>query len=366
MGPTSKGMITIIGAGPAGSYAAYLLAKAGNEVQIFEEHNEIGKPIQCTGIVTSSIGDIIKLRKGLIINKINRVRIFSKDRFTELKLKNKNLVLDRKKFDSHIADLAINEGTKIFLNYRFIDNKKNTIKVRYQNKNEITLKTDCLVGADGPLSQVAKSNNLFGKRKFLTGIQVIAKLKNENCIEFYPQIGCFAWVVPENSEVCRIGIASYTNPKQDFERFLKSKKVNNKDIIEKQGGLIPVYNPKIKTQKENIFLLGDAATQVKATTGGGIIQGLKAAEALADSIINKKDYETSWKKEIGKDLLLHLKIREILDRFKDKDWQILINLFNKNSTRRVIEDFDRDYPSKFLFKLILKEPKLLYFSKFLL
>ncbi|MEM4264021.1 MAG: NAD(P)-binding protein, partial [Candidatus Woesearchaeota archaeon] len=43
-------MISIIGAGPVGSFAAYLLAKAGFEVSIFEEHEKIGLPVQCTGL----------------------------------------------------------------------------------------------------------------------------------------------------------------------------------------------------------------------------------------------------------------------------------------------------------------------------
>jgi len=356
-------MITIIGAGPAGCYSAYLLAKAGKEVQIFEEHNEIGKPVQCTGLVTSSIDEILKLKKELIVNEIDKVKIFSKNNSLELRLKNKNLILDRQKFDNYLADLAIKNGTKIFLNYRFIENKDNLIKIKYNNKSQRILKTDYLVGADGPLSQVAKSNNLFGKRKFLTGIQVIAKLKNENYIEFYPSIGTFAWVVPENEEICRIGVASYNNIGEYFNKFLKLKKINNKKIIEKQGGLIPIYGPKLKTEKDNIYLIGDAASQVKATTGGGIIQGLKAAQVLVNSIINKKNYEKEWKKVLGKDLLLHLKIRETMDKFKDKDWDFLIKLLKQNKTKEIIEKFDRDYPTKFILKLGLNEPRLLYFLK---
>lgn len=358
-------MISIIGAGPAGCYAAYHLAKAGKDVQVFEEHREIGDPVQCTGLVTSSINEILNLKRGIILNEIDKVKIFSKNDSLELKLKNKNLVLDRKKLDNYLADLAVSKGAKIFLNYRFIDNRDSLIKLRFNSKKETVLKTDYLIGADGPLSQVAKSNSLFGKREFLTGIQAVAKLKNENSIEFYPSIGTFAWVVPENEEICRIGIASYKNPKDKFENFLKSKGIKNKDIIEKQGGLIPIYSPRQKTQKGNVYLVGDAAAQVKATTGGGIIQGLEAAEALADSIISKKDYEKQWKARLNKDLLVHLKIRNIMDKFKDNDWNLLLKLFKKESIKKVIEDFDRDYPTKFLLKLALKEPRLLYFLKFL-
>ena len=360
-------MITIIGAGPVGCYAAYLLAKAGKPTQIFEEHNKIGEPVQCTGIVSSSIKDILEIKKDVIINKIDKVKIFSpNNKFIELKLKNKNLVLDRKKFDNYLADLAVEQGAKIFLNYKFLDHKDNKIKLKCENENEILSKTNYLVGADGPLSKVAKSCNLFGKRRFMTGFQVRVKLKNQNYVEFYPFIKNFAWIVPENDEVVRLGVASYSNVKEYFNYFLKLKRINRKNIIEKQAGLIPIYNPKIKTQKDNIFLVGDAAAQVKATTGGGIIQGLIGAECLAEAVINNKDYEKILKKRLTKELWLHLKIRQTLDKFKENDWNLLIYLFNKEKNRKILEGFDRDNLSKFFFKLLLKEPGLLCFLRYLI
>ena len=44
--------VVIIGAGPVGGYAAYKLSQAGLSVLIVEEHNEIGRPFQCAGLVT--------------------------------------------------------------------------------------------------------------------------------------------------------------------------------------------------------------------------------------------------------------------------------------------------------------------------
>ncbi|MBW2989725.1 NAD(P)/FAD-dependent oxidoreductase [Candidatus Woesearchaeota archaeon] len=358
-------MVSIIGAGPAGCYTASLLAEAGKDVQLFEEHKEIGSPVRCTGLVTSSIKEVLKPKESSIMNRISDVRIISKNTSLDLKLKEKNLVLDRKSFDNDLADLAIAKGAKIFLNCRFIDNKKNLIKVSYSQKKETILKTDYLIGADGPLSSVEKRNFPENKKSFMTGLQAIVRLKNDNCIEFYPSLGTFSWVVPENKEICRIGSASYTNPKYAFKELLKLKSIENKSIIEKQGGLIPLYDPKLKTKKDNVFLVGDAASQVKATTGGGIIQGLKAAGSLASSIIKQKDYEKGWKKEIGKGLWLHLKMRSIMDKFKDDDWNHLIETFKKDKPKDIIESFDRDHPTKLMSKLVLNEPRLLCFLKFL-
>ena len=52
-------MISIIGGGPIGAYTAYLLAKAGEQVRIFEEHNKIGKPVQCAGIVSKNLFKVL-------------------------------------------------------------------------------------------------------------------------------------------------------------------------------------------------------------------------------------------------------------------------------------------------------------------
>ena len=72
-------MISIIGAGPAGSHLAYLLAKKGQEVNIYEDHKSIGNPVQCTGLVTDSIHQILKLPKKVIVNKITGFKVFSKN-----------------------------------------------------------------------------------------------------------------------------------------------------------------------------------------------------------------------------------------------------------------------------------------------
>ena len=357
--------ISIIGAGPAGNYLAYLLAKNNFDVSVFEEHETVGMPVQCTGITTSYLTELVELKKDFVINKINKARIFAPNNsFIDVKLKD-NIILDRARFDQYLMEKAKKAGAKFFLSHRFLGYKNNIIKIQNIKANMIKdIKTDYLVGADGPLSDVAKSAGLKGKRDFLVGIQARVRLNNSNVVEFYPFIKEYAWVVPESKDIVRIGLATRKNPKKALNDFLR-KRLKKYDIIDTQAGLIPVYNPKIKTQKDNVFLVGDAAAMVKATTGGGIIQGMIAAKALANSVINKKNYHKEWKKAIGRDLLIHLKMRNIMNKFSAKDWNYLIELFNKEKTKKVLESNDRDFPSKFLVKLALLEPRLLYFLKYI-
>lgn len=352
-------MISIIGGGPAGSYAGALLAKH-QDVTIYEDHKIIGKPIQCTGIITGNLDEAIKVPKELVLNKLSRVRVYSKNEIVEFKLKRPNYVFDRCQFDQYIARLAEDNGVKFQYGRRFLEfNQNGKIKMKFNNGD--IKETDILVGADGPLSNVAKSAGLFNNRKFVVGLQIRAKIEcEEDVFETFlgEGEGYFGWLVPENNKIARIGIAASNNPRAHFNEILELKKG---EFMEDQSGPIPLYNPDVITEKGNVFLIGDAATMVKATTYGGILPGLIAALEMEKAITKGLSYETLWRERMGKDLLYHLRIRKILDKFSDRDYDELLKMVKKEKVKETIETYDREYPSKMLFKLVFNEPKLLRF-----
>jgi geranylgeranyl reductase family protein len=249
-------MISIIGAGPAGSYLAYLLAKKSKEVAIFEEHKDIGKPVQCTGIVTEDIKDLIKLDYNLICNITTKATIHSKNKIIEINTK--EIVLDREKFDNYLLNLALKAGAKLYKGYKYEKFDGKTIFF----SNGKNFDTDILIGADGPNSAVAKTNGLFDKRDFYIGIQARVRLKADpnNYQVFFGNDfpGFFGWIVPESNNIARVGIAAKQYPNAVFNNFIKRLKLSKASIIEKQGGLIPIYSTKQKIQNGNVFLIGDA------------------------------------------------------------------------------------------------------------
>ncbi|MBS3149929.1 NAD(P)/FAD-dependent oxidoreductase [Candidatus Woesearchaeota archaeon] len=353
--------ISVIGAGPAGSYSAYLLAKEGFNVNLYEEHNLIGKPIQCTGITTSFIENYINNNADFVVNKIDTVMVHSYNNNVEFKLKRKNIVMDRCGMDNYFLNKALDKGVKLFTGHRFIEANNNELIFK-QNNKKVNVKKEIVIGADGPNSQVAKSFNLKGKRENFLGLQATVKgnfdsstfevyLGNKICPGF------FAWIVPENDKIARIGLAVREGFKgrDYFEAFVKDKG----KIMEMQAGLIPIYNNKLETEKNNIYLVGDAASQVKATTGGGILYALMASEELSKAIKNNESYEKNWKGRIGYSLMVHLLLRNYLDKFNDEDYSKLLELFNDKSARNLIESYDREFPIKLLMKLVLAQPKLL-------
>ncbi len=352
-------MITIVGAGPSGSYLAYMLAKDGKDVNLIEEHPEVGNPIQCTGILSSSSDSLnIKIPEKLIVNKIKRVQLISPDENSKtFNLKEHDLILDRKALDQHLGEKAVEAGTKLLLQHRFIDYKENKVSLR--NRGEIiNQEVEALVGADGPNSQVAKFSNLYGERKFWVARQCRAKIKCEKDlfkVHFGVTPDFFGWVVPENEEIARIGIGAINNSELYFKKYLE--KLNIKEIIDYQAGLIPIYDPKPKRSNGKVYLIGDAALQVKALSGGGIIKGMLAAEELHKSLVNNLDYEKLWRKRIGTDLTLSLKIRNFLNKFSNEDYNQLIRAFNENA----LTSFNREFPKKSLLNVMLKNPRLDFF-----
>ncbi|HLD10991.1 MAG TPA: NAD(P)/FAD-dependent oxidoreductase [Candidatus Nanoarchaeia archaeon] len=337
-------MIKIIGAGPAGSYLGYLLAKSGKSVDIYEEHKEIGYPIQCAGIITSSIQKIINIPKEIILNEITQFNVIYKDKNIILKVK-PNLVLDRAKFDQFLAKKAEEAGVKIHLNSKYISNDNKKIII---NQEKIPFRY--LIGADGPSSLVSKNNN-FKKNKLIYGIQATIDGNFEiQTSNIYLNFGNFAWLIPISKTKARLGLISKT-PKKDFDNLVKELKPK---ILEYQAGTIPIFKKK-QLQKNNIFLLGDAAAQIKLTTYGGIIPGLEAAKELSEAIIKNKQYKPK-----NKELIVSRLLRNKLNKFTEKDYDLLFTYFNKK-IKLILENNDRDYPSKILLKLIIAQPKLLRF-----
>ncbi|MBN2053159.1 NAD(P)/FAD-dependent oxidoreductase [Candidatus Woesearchaeota archaeon] len=354
-------MIAIVGAGPVGCYVASLLA-AKHDVLVVEEHKSVGLPVQCTGIVTQEIFDFISGKhNNFIINEVNDVRIFSpNNKFISLKLEQPDLILDRQKFDLYFFKLARKKGVKFLFNHRFISRNGSKIIVKNLDSGR-TKKFKCshLIGADGPRSIVAKCSGLYNKRKFFIGVQAVIKKKNNNIIDFYPFKGGFGWAVPENNNTLRVGVASLTNPKNYFQELLK--KYPGK-IICKQGGLIPLFDPWTVFCKQKTYLVGDAASFVKATTGGGIITGLKSAELAARSINHNINYDALVIMKLFPSLLLNLKMRKTMDNFTENDWNDLIKELNNPKSRKALQSINRDRLFSLVFKSFLNNPKLIRFG----
>ncbi|MBT3298040.1 NAD(P)/FAD-dependent oxidoreductase [archaeon] len=378
--------IVVIGAGPAGSYVSYLLSKSGHDVELYEEHNEIGVPIQCTGLLSSEFKKFeifhdlpSNISNVFIVNKFNEIVLNSPG--VKVELSQEEFLVNRAKFDSYLANLALEAGTKIFISHHFIkksvnDKKEESLLIKDKNNNEIKkVGYDIVIGADGPLSSVAKEFSFNTKhRKYYHGVQAVIKGNfNPNC--YYTYFGnnvCpdfFGWVVPESKTHARVGIASKNNVKKYFNNFIEKycRDFNFEfegESIKFQSAIIPIYSSKQKFQKGKCYLIGDSAAQVKATTLGGIIPSFKAAHILVDSINNNFCYNKQLRK-LRRGLKVHLLARNIFDKINDNDLNKLFYLVKQDKVQKVLKKYSRDNPVPLFVNLILKEPRFVLFAKYL-
>jgi len=342
----------IIGAGPVGSYTAYLLAMGGHKVRVIEEHKEIGKPVQCTGLVTSGLLELDLDVSRAIVRRIAMTEIISQ-RTLRVSFTKPDIILDRTVFDSLIARAAEKAGAEFILGERV---RKVSASGTAQTARG-NYKADAVIGADGPRSVVAEKINPELRRESWTGIQLRARGDFGQSIKFFPRSGSYAWIVPERDGYARVGVAAARDPAKLAGDFFS--KLPEHEVIERQGGLIPVYDPKVRTSKGKLHIIGDAAGMVKATTGGGIIPGMRAAHHLAES---PSTYDKAWRKSVGRELRLHLALRRLMDSFSAKDWARMFGYCSSDRARRTLQDIDRDHLARLAMAMLIAQPKLFYFA----
>ena len=359
--------IAVIGAGPIGGYAAYLFAKNGHAVDMYEEHAQVGCPIQCTGLLTGDFDQFSLPMQDYLVNTFSIIKVFSPGQ-QKATIQQKEYLVHRTQFDSFFVDKALKAGARLHLQHSFQRKEgKNIILRNSLKKEDVTITPDIVIAADGPQSKTVKAFGFYHpQRQSFLGIQATVKgnFDQQGYQAYFGEKVCpglFAWVVPESPTIARVGLGTLKDTKAYFDAFMKEKSYT---ALEIQAGLIPVYHPQQKVQHENCYALGDAASFVKATTLGGLIPGLKQAEIVVDSIIHKKNLEPELK-PLRRQLRLHLKMHHVIQKMKDHDWENLFRYINQPRIQRILEQHTRDNPIPLVLKSLLKEPRLLYFGKYL-
>jgi len=379
--------VAVVGGGPIGGFVARNIAKKGYVVALFEEHKKIGTPLKCAGLITPRVFDFLDFSKTKVVeNEIYGAHIHSPSGniLTIGGDKRHALVIDRPKFDQEIMNDAEDAGVEIHLGAKASSAKRSNNHIGLdivQNEQTTKTKSSILIGADGPYSKIRSIFDFPKPTEFLKGIG--AKAENTDLDPKYVEIflgrniapGFFAWAIPTNKEgtEARIGLCidntSNNTLKQCFNNLLKHKRLQNITTTKYIAGTIPLGALK-KTTISNVMLVGDAAAQVKPTSGGGVYPGILCAKHCSsvalDALENRdfnsrvlRKYHKLWTNEIGRELSLGMKVRKIIKSLDDKKMDKYLEKINNEKNIDIICKYgDIDYPSKLAFPLLKKNPSL--------
>ena len=310
--------------------------------------------MQCTGLISTNVDKLYKPPAECILNKVRGARIYSPSK--------KELFLSRPEYQAYVIDRSIFDKS---LTEGLEDKIETGKKVEH-----LKLDSKYIIGADGPNSTVAKLSGFPEIEDKGFGIQYVIPRGeyDPDFVELHfgndiaPNF--FAWVVPTDEHL-RVGLGCVKNPQFYLDKFMKEH-FPNSEIFEKNAGIVPL-KPRSIFQKENIALVGDAAGQVKPTTGGGVNTGFLSAVHLARAI--KEDqldrYPGYWKKDLGNDFSINGKIRKIIKNVSDEEMEKIWDILVQDDMKKLIEEYgDMDRPTK-LMKAILKNPGLVKFLPYL-
>jgi digeranylgeranylglycerophospholipid reductase len=336
--------VIVVGAGPAGLRCAGLCERAGLDVAVVEKKPAIGRPVQCSGLVSRNIDRFLKVPDSCIEHKVKGALVHGPGG-REIRLKKPGTaayVIDREALDLFLAG-QVKSGIMMGTVAGTIDVSSG---VRVSTPKGV-LRSRALLGCDGPSSVVRKH---FGVKphEMLQGIIVLTgQWDDSDFVELWLDRDIcdgFLWRIPRG-ETVEYGMMGSRVKFDQLNSFFKSC-----DVIEKRAGLIPVGPP--RTYFERTLLVGDSAGQTKPWSGGGVVYGLTCAghavktlaRCLESGDLSDKAlsaYEKSWRAELGNPISMGMMGREL---FKEMDNKKL-GEFMDTLCGRDLSSLDMDFPA---------------------
>lgn len=337
--------VIIVGGGPAGSYVAYGLAGSGYKVLVLEEHDWIGEPVKCTGIIGAECVDRFPFFEGTVLRDARSARLFSPSG-REIRVWRdcvQAYIVDRAAFDQSLAQKAQQGGARYLLGSRVKDIEALDDCVRIVTETLDTYEAKTAVIASGFGSNLPQKMGLGRVGDVVGGAQTEVSISSQSEIEVYfdqrVAPGFFAWFVPVSTNRALVGLFSRKKPGEYLANLLASLFHQGK-IASLDGKIvyrgIPL-RPLPKTYRERVIVVGDAAGQVKPTTGGGIYYSLLCAEVAAETLnqaLSTGDfseslfsgYEKVWREMIGRELKVGYLTRRLYGTLSNRQIDYLFRI----------------------------------------
>jgi digeranylgeranylglycerophospholipid reductase len=384
--------LVVIGAGPAGSYAALTAARSGLNVLLVERDPEIGKPLACAeAISVPGLTSFIDPDPSFIASDIYSLgfTVATGFAFTYRSPERLGYVLHRPVFDRYVADRAVEAGVEL-ATATYAD----TIEMSHDGPARIHMKSkdggawvkaDYIIAADGVESMIGRmvglktllplSRNDACLQYRVTGIEVDPFFL-EFCVgkKFSPD--GYLWVFSKSDHSANIGLG--LNPAANdsaelrrlLDRFLKDR-YGTYSVEFESCGMVPKFVGLNILGRDNVLLAGDAARTVDSLTGAGIAKamhtGRLAAQAVAAAIsgeINRRQlvgrYRATVSDEIGWELRFLQKAYPIFRKFTDQDWESLARFLEKHLAKQKAGSIN---PAQIIRSAFIRVPRLIRLAR---
>lgn len=390
--PADSADLAIVGCGVSGASAAFTAAQRGLSVSIFEEHERVGEPSHCSGHV-----GILAFKRfaphlptRIIENEIKGAALYppSGRPLTLYRPKPVTWVLNRAEFDRHLASLAVERGAELRLNTRVdgFEHSGRELKLKASGRNGGDFSCKMIIDASGCGASISKYVGLAkpGRGMLVNSAQFnVENLTDvdEDFVEVYfgqsfaP--GFFGWIIPRRDGSAKVGIAAggRANVRECFERFTRKHRVVSAKLKGAKQISAPMYHPipvggaTSRTYADSMLAVGDAASQVKPTTGGGIVFGLACGQIAGEtaaiavqegntSVSRLGSYENRWRRLFGFDLTAMSWLRRLLYRLPDRQLDRIFRISAELNADDVLNrTADIDFQGRTLLSLA-RDPRL--------
>jgi geranylgeranyl reductase family protein len=351
--------VLIVGAGPAGSFAAERLARAGVRVAFFDGR-PLEEPKACGGGVTSKALKAWPYLSEAVGRTVDELLMYSPaGRKLHLKLEEPFAIYSRRTFDTFLRTRALEAGARVFTErVSFRERASHQAPWTVRALSGLEWSAPLLVAADGANSRIAKAlagplQNSEMEVAFGYRTPLPADESAPTVVAFLPGWAGYAWAFPRLDHLS-FGIATsqdafdhraldrllwdfmlgYYRQREDPAAHLWTRKAKDgardqrietdlRRSAERYAARIPgLAAATWDTRRacgDGWALLGDAAGFADPVTGEGIYYALRSAELFAESYLagDAAAYEERWREDFGGELR---RAAEMRDRFYGTFW----------------------------------------------
>jgi geranylgeranyl reductase family protein len=319
--------VAVVGGGPAGAFAAYLLAKRGARVRVFDPSHPREKP--CGGGVTGRALALVAPLLAALPHGVPRGVVVDSARFEDVTARSAAVGLEahgfstgsslivtgRRGFDRALLDGAITAGA-IHDTARVRD-----VSVSALAREGVTIATTDgdwhaghVIGADGANSLVRRRLGRAFERRQLsiaTGFFAHGATSREIVIRFVPEPQGYIWSFPRADHlaigICAQADESRPGPLRDIvSSWITSSRIAPDSSLEPYSWPIPSLAAADfeheRPAGDGWMLVGDAAGLVDPITREGIFFALRSAQLAVDVLTDDRDPATVYREALADDI----------------------------------------------------------------